>query len=47
MAAKVKQNANTAMTFLQIARARYGTPVHLLFTLVSRSGRLVRKKDGC
>ncbi|KAK8847691.1 hypothetical protein IAR55_005550 [Kwoniella newhampshirensis] len=32
IAAKVKMNANGATTFLQICRARYGTPSHLLFT---------------
>ncbi|GAA5881159.1 hypothetical protein JCM1840_001624 [Sporobolomyces johnsonii] len=32
VAAKVKQNANGAVTFLQIAKARYGIPCHLLFT---------------
>jgi Na+/proline symporter len=32
IAAKVKQNANGATTFLQIVKARYGTACHLLFT---------------
>ncbi|BGP52573.1 hypothetical protein JCM8202v2_000128 [Rhodotorula sphaerocarpa] len=32
-AAKVKQNANGAVTFLEIARARYGWPCHVLFTI--------------
>ena len=32
VAAKVKQNANGATTFLQIVKARYGTATHLLFT---------------
>lgn len=32
IAAKVKQNANGCTTFLQIVRARYGIPCHLLFT---------------
>jgi len=32
IAAKVKANANGATTFLQIVRARYGVPCHLLFT---------------
>ncbi|BGP04369.1 Urea active transporter [Rhodotorula toruloides] len=31
-AAKIKQNANGAVTFPEIARARYGWPCHLLFT---------------
>ncbi|PCH42865.1 Na+/solute symporter [Wolfiporia cocos MD-104 SS10] len=32
LAAKVKMNANGAHTFLEIAKARFGTGVHLLFT---------------
>ncbi|KWU42090.1 Na+/solute symporter [Rhodotorula sp. JG-1b] len=32
-AAKVKQNANGAVTFLEIAKARYGWPCHILFTI--------------
>ncbi|GAA6040980.1 hypothetical protein JCM8097_000521 [Rhodosporidiobolus ruineniae] len=32
IAAKVKQNANGAVTFLEIVKARYGWPCHLLFT---------------
>ncbi|BGP12261.1 hypothetical protein JCM10213_000045 [Rhodosporidiobolus nylandii] len=32
VAAKVKQNANGAVTFLEIARVRYGLPCHFLFT---------------
>lgn len=32
LAAKIKMNANGATTFLQIAKARYGAPTHLLFT---------------
>ncbi|ORY56800.1 Na+/solute symporter [Leucosporidium creatinivorum] len=32
IAAKVKANANGATTFLQIVKARYGVPCHLLFT---------------
>ncbi|EPS92763.1 hypothetical protein FOMPIDRAFT_1137344 [Fomitopsis schrenkii] len=32
VAAKVKMNANGAHTFLEIAKARFGTGVHLLFT---------------
>ncbi|KAJ7089759.1 solute symporter family transporter [Mycena belliarum] len=32
IAAKVKMNANGATTFLQIVRARFGVPCHLLFT---------------
>ena len=35
LAAKIKMNANGATTFLQIAKARYGAPTHLLFTFVS------------
>jgi len=33
VAAKVKMNANGAHTFLEIAKARFGTGVHLLFTV--------------
>ncbi|KAI0338579.1 Na+/solute symporter [Trametopsis cervina] len=32
VAAKVKKNANGAHTFLEIVKARFGTPAHLLFT---------------
>ncbi|GAA5858337.1 hypothetical protein JCM8547_004656 [Rhodosporidiobolus lusitaniae] len=32
VAAKVKQRANGAVTFLEIVKARYGLPCHLLFT---------------
>ncbi|KAJ7623589.1 solute symporter family transporter [Roridomyces roridus] len=32
IAAKVKMNANGATTFLQIVKARFGVPSHLLFT---------------
>ncbi|KAJ7708741.1 Na+/solute symporter [Mycena rosella] len=32
IAAKVKMNANGATTFLQIVKARFGVPCHLLFT---------------
>ncbi|KAH7882194.1 Na+/solute symporter [Phlebopus sp. FC_14] len=32
VASKVKMNANGAHTFLEIARARFGTAVHILFT---------------
>lgn len=32
VAAKVKMNANGAHTFLEIAKARFGTSVHMLFT---------------
>ncbi|KAL5501336.1 hypothetical protein ACEPAH_8596 [Sanghuangporus vaninii] len=31
IASKVKENANGARTFLEIVRARYGTPAHILF----------------
>lgn len=33
VAAKVKQNAGGCTTFLQIVKARYGTPCHVLFTI--------------
>ncbi|KAI5480272.1 hypothetical protein MNV49_001231 [Pseudohyphozyma bogoriensis] len=32
IAAKVKMNANGCVTFLQIVKARYGVPCHMLFT---------------
>lgn len=32
MAAKVKQNANGAVTYLQIVQRRYGTACHLMMT---------------
>ncbi|KAA1474203.1 Na+/solute symporter [Dentipellis sp. KUC8613] len=32
VAAKVKMNANGAHTFLEIVKARFGTPAHMLFT---------------
>ncbi|GAA6005994.1 hypothetical protein JCM10207_007300 [Rhodosporidiobolus poonsookiae] len=35
VAAKTKQNANGAVTFAEIVRARYGRPCHLLFTFFS------------
>lgn len=31
IASKVKENANGARTFLEIVRARFGTPAHVMF----------------
>lgn len=33
IASKVKENANGARTFLEIVKARFGTSVHIMFTV--------------
>lgn len=49
VASKVKANANGAHTFLEIAKVRFGTGVHLLFTFYAYlcvlvvSGSLLRE----